>query len=84
MADNKRFWLTEHRERDILRYSVHSDQKDATAYTFEEACEVLYRRNAGYRNITKGKPYAVIFLEAAIEHAKIYNDWIIYASREAW
>lgn len=78
----KKFWLTKGRERDVLRYSVSSDQKDAEAYSFEEACAVLCERIPAYSEITsKNKTRAEGFLEEAVEHAKIYNDWLIYASR---
>ena len=79
----KKFWITEHREHDILRYSVGSDQKDATGYDYNDAHAILCFRNPTYKkiNCAKGKTYAAIFLDAAIEHSKIYNDWLTYASR---
>lgn len=76
----KMFWLTENRERDILRYSKASDQKDAKPRTFAEAHSALCGRNPAYAEVLSGgKTRGQKFLESAM--SSIYNDWVIYASR---
>lgn len=64
----KKFWITQGRERNLIRWSEKSDQKDAKDYTFEEAKQFL---------IAKAPSYAEKwdkFLKTVMDNP--FNDWI--------
>lgn len=60
----KKFWMTAGRERDLIRFSEKSDQKDAKDYSFEEAKKKLIERHPIYKdygdkflNFVKNSPF---------------------------
>lgn len=65
----KKFWITQGRERNLMRFSEKSDQKDAKEYTYEEAKQRLIAKTPSYEG-EKGDE----FLKAVMKHP--FNDWI--------
>jgi hypothetical protein len=66
----KKIFMTSGRERDLIRYSVGTDIKDAHVYSYEEAKEKLIAKNPAY------KINADSFLKNVMENP--YKDWIEY------
>lgn len=64
----KKFYMTFGRERNLIRYSETSDQKDAKEYTYDEAKKKLIEKTPSY--IEK----AGSFLQSVMENP--FNDWI--------
>lgn len=64
----KKFWITQGRERNLIRWSEKSDQKDSKGYTYEEAKQCLIAKTPSYAE--KGDK----FLKAVMDNP--FNDWI--------
>lgn len=67
-GNTKNFWITQGRERDLIRYSEKSDQKDAKEFTYEEAKKRLIEKSPSYTE------KADKFLESVMKSP--FNDWI--------
>ena len=67
----KKFWITQGRERDLIRFSEKSDQKDAKEYTYEEARQRLIAKAPSYE-----EENVCNFLKAVMKHP--FNDWTVF------
>ena len=65
----KQFWVTTGRERNIVRFSEKSDQKDACPPTKEEFLQLLQSRQ--YNEYQANK-----FTDSVEKN--VFNDWTIY------
>lgn len=68
----KKFFMTTGRERDLVRFSIGSDIKEAKVYSYEQAKEVLIKKNPAYAY----KDKADSFLKGVM--ANPFADWIEY------